>query len=88
MNGGIFRLPRTSGRQPRHGAFPELIDATNGGILVEPGSAEALADGLLQLKNDHELRRRLGNNGKAAVHKNFSDDRMANDTLSVYNSLM
>ena len=40
--------------QPGHGAFPELIEATGGGLLVEPGSAEALADGLALLAGDPE----------------------------------
>src|SRR5262249_41030309 len=29
--------------QPRHGSFPELIEATGGGLLVKPNDAEALA---------------------------------------------
>ena len=28
---------------PRHGSFPEMLEETGGGLLVEPGSAEALA---------------------------------------------
>ena len=50
--------------QPKHGAFPELIEATGGGILVEPDSPDALAAGLLQLMNDPESRDKLGRKGK------------------------
>ena len=32
--------------QPRHGAFPELVERTGGGILVDPESPAALAAGL------------------------------------------
>src|SRR5207253_10441169 len=35
--------------QPRHGSFPELIDATGGGLLVNPEDPEDLARGLWQL---------------------------------------
>ncbi|MDQ6631015.1 MAG: glycosyltransferase family 4 protein, partial [Verrucomicrobiota bacterium] len=35
--------------QPRHAAFPELIEATSGGILYEPGDFVALADSLEEL---------------------------------------
>ena len=35
--------------QPRRGAFPEIIERTGGGLLVEPDDAEALADGLLTI---------------------------------------
>ncbi len=29
--------------QPRHGSFPELVEATGGGVLVEPDDADELA---------------------------------------------
>jgi glycosyltransferase involved in cell wall biosynthesis len=70
--------------QPRHGSFPELIEQTGGGILVEPDSTEALASGLLRLMNDVEGREELGKKGKEAVHQNFSDKKMAEATLDVY----
>src|SRR4029079_10839328 len=35
--------------QPRHGAFPELIEATGGGLLVDPLDPEALARALEEL---------------------------------------
>ena len=70
--------------QPRHGTFPELIEQTGGGILVEPDSTEALASGLLRLMNDVEGREELGKKGKEAVHQNFSDKKMAEATLDVY----
>src|SRR5204863_4022784 len=35
--------------QPRHGAFPELIEATGGGLLVNPDDPEDLARGLRPL---------------------------------------
>ncbi|MDP6038230.1 MAG: glycosyltransferase family 4 protein [Candidatus Latescibacteria bacterium] len=70
--------------QPRHGTFPEIIEQTGGGILVEPDSSEALASGLLRIMNDVEGRKELGKQGKEAVHQNFSDEKMADATLDVY----
>jgi glycosyltransferase involved in cell wall biosynthesis len=72
--------------QPRHGAFPELIEATGGGVLVEPGSTVELARELRALMDDPERRRRLGEQGKQAVHREFSDDVMAEKTLKLYRS--
>ncbi len=69
---------------PRHGAFPELIEATGGGVLVEPGSAEALADGLVELLGDEGRRREMGRLGREAVQAKFSDRRVAADLLAVY----
>ncbi len=70
--------------QPRHGTFPELLHATGGGILVEPNSASALAEGILALRNDAARRAQLGRQGQAAVHRDFSDEQMADATLAVY----
>ena len=70
--------------QPRHGTFPELIAATGGGILVDTESPDATAEGISQLMNDRDHREQLGQQGKATVHREFSDDIMAEATLAVY----
>jgi glycosyltransferase involved in cell wall biosynthesis len=70
--------------QPRHGSFPELIEATGGGVLVEPESPAALAEGIYSLINNSEHREKLGQQGKQAVHELFSDEVMAEATLEVY----
>jgi glycosyltransferase involved in cell wall biosynthesis len=74
--------------QPRHGSFPEILDATGGGILVEPGSASSLAEGLASVLQNPEARRRLGHHGREAVLSRFSDDEMARQTLAVYENLV
>ncbi len=70
--------------QPRHGTFPELIAATGGGILVDVESPDAIAEGISQLMTDRGYREQLGQRGKEAVHRGFSDDVMAEATLAVY----
>ena len=70
--------------QPRHGAFPELVEATGGGVLVEPGSPDAIAEGILQLLEDPEYRSRLGQAGKEAVERKFNDAVMADETIEIY----
>ena len=70
--------------QPRHGSFPELIEATGGGILVNPDDPADLARGLYDILSDPDLRRRCGQQGKEAVHARFTAARMARETLSVY----
>jgi glycosyltransferase involved in cell wall biosynthesis len=72
--------------QPRHGSFPELIEATNGGLLVNPGDPADLARGLRQLLEDRSHREELGRKGKEAVHQRFHADRMARETVEVYQS--
>ena len=70
--------------QPRHGSFPELVAATDGGILVDAESPDAIVEGISQLMSDRGYRERLGQQGKEAVHRGFSDDIMAEATLAVY----
>jgi glycosyltransferase involved in cell wall biosynthesis len=68
--------------QPDHGAFPELLARTGGGMLSPPENAGALAEQLAQLLDDAELRSRLGRQGQAAVHRDFTAPRMAESTLA------
>jgi glycosyltransferase involved in cell wall biosynthesis len=70
--------------QPRLGAFPELVEATGGGILYEPNDAEALARALGKLLSDERQRLELGRRGRESVVKNFGLDRMAREMLAVY----
>jgi glycosyltransferase involved in cell wall biosynthesis len=73
---------------PRHGALPELIELTDGGLLHEPEDIEDLKRALRALLLDPELRRSFSESGREAVHARFSSKRMARDTLEVYRRLV
>lgn len=68
--------------QPRHGAFPELIEATGGGLIYEPNQT-AMVNSLEQLLLDPERLRTLGEAARKAVHENFSVERMAANFVAV-----
>jgi glycosyltransferase involved in cell wall biosynthesis len=70
--------------QPRHGSFPELIEATGGGLLVQPEDPHDLARALRQLMDNPAHRRELGSKGKEAVHARFHAERMAAETAAIY----
>ncbi|MFQ5731769.1 MAG: glycosyltransferase family 4 protein [Planctomycetaceae bacterium] len=74
--------------QPRHGAFPELIEATGGGLLVNPEDPDDLAAALAELYRSAEKRRALGETGRANVHKHFGPETMANATLAVFRNVL
>jgi glycosyltransferase involved in cell wall biosynthesis len=74
--------------EPSHGAFPELIAATGGGLLVEPGSPESLAEALGRLAADRALGRQLGHQGRLAVRQRFGAEAMAERTLAVYRAVI
>lgn len=69
--------------QPRHAAFPELLEQTGGGILVQPDDVSALADGLEKLLLDPTQARRLGEQGRESVVRKFSVERMAENVEDV-----
>jgi glycosyltransferase involved in cell wall biosynthesis len=69
--------------QPRHGTFPELIEVTGGGLLVDPDDPAALAAGLCRLLDDNDLRCRLGEEGRKSVFDRFTAENMARETVAV-----
>lgn len=69
--------------QPRHGAFPEMIEATQGGHLFEPRDAESLTTAIERLCDDPQLRKSLGKIGQTKVHELYSPSRMAQTTLNI-----
>lgn len=73
--------------QPDHGAYPEWIHATQGGLLYDPNDSVDLAEKLACLLRDAELRKRLGQQGRQSIFENFSSERMASATLDVLRKL-
>jgi glycosyltransferase involved in cell wall biosynthesis len=63
--------------QPEHGAFPEIIDATHGGILCPPDDVMALAQALESLLLDDHRREQLISRGMACVRNEFNASKMA-----------
>ncbi len=63
--------------QPQDRVFAELIEATGGGVLCEPGNATALALALEDLLLDAERAQRLADAGRSAVLARFSAKQMA-----------
>lgn len=54
------------------GEAEKLINDAKAGITVEPENSHEIADAVLKLYNDKELRNQLGKNGREYVMKNFS----------------
>jgi glycosyltransferase involved in cell wall biosynthesis len=73
--------------QPRHGAFPEMLEATGGGLLVNPHDAADLARGLLELVADPRRRFELAQSGHRSVHGRFNPSIMAVATEQIFASL-
>ena len=71
--------------QPRHAAFPEIVEATGGGVLCEPGDPAALAVAIEELLLDPPKARALGEAGRKAITEEYSIGRMADRLLELLN---
>ena len=74
--------------QPRHGSFPEMIERTGGGILVEANDAASLAEGIYALYKNSEMAADLGRQGAAGVREHYGVARMAERAAEVYSRLI
>ena len=74
--------------QPDHGAFPELLGSTRGGVLVPPRSAPHLADAIADLLENPDRAREVGRVGRARVFERHGAEHMADATLKLYKFLI
>ncbi|MEF8975187.1 MAG: glycosyltransferase [Halapricum sp.] len=65
------------------GGIPLQIEDGKNGYLVEPDDIDATADRVIQLLEDDELRRRLGENGRETVREQFLTPRQVLDYLTL-----
>jgi glycosyltransferase involved in cell wall biosynthesis len=72
---------------PAHGAFPEMVRDTGGGLLCQPHDAAALAAGLKRMIQDRSFATECGRRAQQAVHERYHADRMAQATLELYGKL-
>ena len=72
--------------QPRVGAFPEIVETTGGGLIVD-ADPRALADGFAALKRNPDLAESLGDAGAKGVREHYSVERMADQVEAVYREL-
>jgi len=73
--------------QPRAGAFPEVLAATEGGLLYEPGRPGALEEALSALLTDPARAARLGAAGRARAAERFDLAAVAARTAALYRSV-
>ena len=65
------------------GGIPDIVKHGVNGLLAEPGNDQNLADNLLCLLKDEDIRKKFGDQGKKLV-RNFSWDEIAMKTEELY----
>jgi glycosyltransferase involved in cell wall biosynthesis len=73
--------------EPDHGAFPELLAETGGGLLCEPDDPESLANQLDALLVNEARAMALGAEGRQNVLAKFGAERMARDVAEVFKNV-
>jgi glycosyltransferase involved in cell wall biosynthesis len=68
------------------GALPEVVG--DAGILVSPGSADALAAAIKQLLNNKQAQQRMSEAGRKRVKERFDWEQSARKTLEVYQEVL
>jgi glycosyltransferase involved in cell wall biosynthesis len=71
----------------RVGGIPEAVVNGKTGLLVEPGDAPALAEAILRLVSDKDLRKAMGKAGRQRVLDLFSWEQIAKNLLCQYKSI-
>src|SRR4029079_14474303 len=74
--------------QPEHGAFPEMLEATGGGLLHRAEDPQHLAERLHELLTSGDRGRQLGNVGQQNVHASRNAREMALRTIEALREAM
>ncbi|MBI5775486.1 MAG: glycosyltransferase family 4 protein [Verrucomicrobia bacterium] len=69
---------------PSVASFPELVEATGGGMLCEPGNAASLAGAIESLLLDSTRLQSLAQAGRRAVEQRFRVQHMAEEMLKAF----
>jgi glycosyltransferase involved in cell wall biosynthesis len=68
----------------RVGGVSDLVKPGLTGLLVEPGDVDGLANGIVRLATDAQLRRQMGDAARADVVVRYGQERLVEETLRLY----
>jgi len=72
----------------RIGGISETVDDGKSGMLIEPGNFQKLAEALIRLTRDPDLRLRMGQAGRERTRRCFGDQQIARQFLEVVETLI
>ncbi|MFC1632202.1 glycosyltransferase family 4 protein [Candidatus Omnitrophota bacterium] len=89
---GLTMLESMASKKPivvtRAGGMPEIIYDNINGFVIPTQSFEELANRIIQLLADKELRERLGSTGREMVLQNFTTQVMTEKTINIYKKFL
>jgi alpha-maltose-1-phosphate synthase len=66
------------------GSIPEIVDNNITGLIVPPKNPEKLAEAIIKLLNDENLRKQMGENAYTKLKTDLSFDTIAQKTINLY----
>ncbi|UCH57292.1 MAG: N-acetyl-alpha-D-glucosaminyl L-malate synthase BshA [Candidatus Bathyarchaeota archaeon] len=72
----------------RVGGIPEIIEDEVNGFLVSPKNPEAIAERILRLNSDPELRRRLGCAARETVLERYTSEKVVGQYMEIYEKVI
>jgi glycosyltransferase involved in cell wall biosynthesis len=89
---GIVILEAMACKRPciatKVGAVSEIIDEKKTGLLVDYGNRKQLVLAMLDLLNNDDLQRKMGEKGRQRVIENFTWEKIGEDYIRVYESVL
>jgi glycosyltransferase involved in cell wall biosynthesis len=70
------------------GSIPEVVDDGITGYIISPRNSDALADSIIRILKDNDLRKQMGENGYLKMKEELSWDSIANKTVQIYNQIL
>jgi glycosyltransferase involved in cell wall biosynthesis len=70
--------------QPALGAFPEIIEATKGGVTYSPNTSSKLADKFAELLSNPKEVKKMSKLGRENVEKHFNSSLLIQKMMEVY----
>ena len=66
----------------------EFVNEIGFGIIVEYGNIDQIRSAIIRLRDDPELRKRLGDNGRKAFLQKYNWDTMEKKLYDIYSNLI
>lgn len=74
--------------QPALGAFPEIIEASKGGVTYTPNTAEALSGKWAEVLRNPEALKQMSMDGRKSVEEKFNSKLLIDKMLSIYQTVV
>ncbi|HEY3298224.1 MAG TPA: glycosyltransferase family 4 protein [Armatimonadota bacterium] len=72
----------------RTGGIPEVVQHMDNGILIEPGSSDAIVEAVSHLLDEHDLARELAQRARETACTRFSMETVAEQYADFFSSIM